>query len=422
VSDLEVFSRLLMDPVACEKTLIRAGKLQTLLGGIGKTFLVAECSPHELLEMVLVASQARCVPVLGARSPLPGERVIGLSELDGCASESGEPSSTLNYQSFHSGTSLGEIIFATSGTTGEQTRVVKSWSVLLAEAEVLRETFSISDGATFVSFVPPAHIYGFIFGVLLPLVCGSCPEFVGLRDGLGELQSDRVLKSDILVTVPALWSPIREFLAEHSDSRIIFSSGAPWGEKRAAEFSQLNLSGVSLFEVLGSTETGGIGYRQVVGVGDESFKLFSDVEIFEQENMWYLNSSYLFPSELSPLALSDEFELLPQRRFLHKGRRDNVFKYCGKRMSIAEIEGAMRCAAGTAEVRCFFKEDAALPKGGLLYAFVLGAVQDVASIREKYHDLSALPFPDRLFFLKEMPSNGAGKTTFDDLLAAVQKI
>jgi len=58
----------------------------------------------------------------------------------------------------------------TGGSTGKPKVWSKSPRNLLTEAFYIRETFSLSDKDIFVATVPPYHIYGLLFSILVPFV------------------------------------------------------------------------------------------------------------------------------------------------------------------------------------------------------------------------------------------------------------
>ncbi len=61
----------------------------------------------------------------------------------------------------------------TSGTTGTPMRCPKTAGQLIGEADTLRGMFAIGPGTPIIATVPPHHVYGLLFGVLLPLVSGA---------------------------------------------------------------------------------------------------------------------------------------------------------------------------------------------------------------------------------------------------------
>src|SRR5690606_30707708 len=61
----------------------------------------------------------------------------------------------------------------TSGTTGRHRPVPKTAAQLLGEAHVLSEMFEVGARSRVLATVPPHHIYGLLFGMLLPFVSGA---------------------------------------------------------------------------------------------------------------------------------------------------------------------------------------------------------------------------------------------------------
>ena len=61
----------------------------------------------------------------------------------------------------------------TSGTTGPVTAWPKTSAELLGEANMLGTNFEVGKGDRIVGGVPPGHIYGLLFTILLPLMRGA---------------------------------------------------------------------------------------------------------------------------------------------------------------------------------------------------------------------------------------------------------
>ncbi len=143
----------------------------------------------------------------------------------------------------------------TSGSTGEHTACPKTASQLVGEASVLAETFSFGEGARVLAMVPPYHIYGLLFGVLVPLVGGAA---LYRHTPLLAPEVAAVLASgvDVLVTVPAQLRALA--LAPETQPKLsrVFSSGAPLSPRVARRVKER--FGWTVTEVFGSSETGGI--------------------------------------------------------------------------------------------------------------------------------------------------------------------
>src|SRR5262249_8163800 len=111
------------------------------------------------------------------------------------------------------------------------------------------------------------HIYGLLFRVLWPLAAGR--PFAAGRLVFNEEIAHRVAGPAVLVASPAHlrrlpetvdWSPVRAGL------RAVFSSGGPLPPEAAD--ATLALLGVAPVEVYGSSETGGVAWRQRARHGD----------------------------------------------------------------------------------------------------------------------------------------------------------
>jgi hypothetical protein len=304
--------------------------------------------------------------------------------------------------------------FCTSGSTGEGTIIRKTWAPLLAEAQFLQSLLQVPAGGLVVSLVPPVHIYGFLYGVLLPHVAGADVEYATYdAHVLGD--------ADLVVAVPALWSALKGVLAA-TPVPFVVSSGAPWDALREAEFLALGLP-TRLLDILGSTETGGLGYRPLGNRPQEVFRAFDGVELMpDPAGGFRLRSPYTEPPGVWT-ALADSFVLAPgdPRFFVYKGRQDRVFKLGGRRFALAEIERHLSTLLDGAPVRCRFRDDPASPKGGELIAYAATATLDFAALRRDYLTRFDAPFPARIFLVDGFAPNAAGKVSLPELEANARK-
>lgn len=187
------------------------------------------------------------------------------------------------------------------------------------------------NGTIIQSTVSHQHIYGLLFRLLWPL-CGArpfainnleYPEQVALYAG----------PSVTLISSPAL---LKRLSAEHQGLPLacIFSSGGPLANSAAvhceALFSQLPI------EVFGSTETGGIAYRQQK-TATTPWRLFPTVmATLNQENCLRLCAPHINGDKWYQTA--DECYFHNTVSFELKGRTDRVVKIEEKRVSLVEVE------------------------------------------------------------------------------------
>jgi long-chain acyl-CoA synthetase len=145
------------------------------------------------------------------------------------------------------------MVFSTSGSTGERKHIHHQEDMLYAEACVWA---SLLQGAKRVVVLCPVHhIYGFIFGVLLPHAL-QVEVIEASHEQLPTLQA-----GDVVVAVPAQWQWLATQGKPFSPAITGISSTAPLPATVHAQLIALQLN--TLYEIYGSTETAGIGYRSM---------------------------------------------------------------------------------------------------------------------------------------------------------------
>lgn len=181
------------------------------------------------------------------------------------------------------------------------------------------------------STVSHQHIYGLLFRVLWPLCAGN--PFARHSLEFPEQITHHANQDTVLVSSPALLKRLTE---EHLPTRLrcLFSSGGPLPFAAANHAEELfNFRPI---EVFGSTETGGIAYRQQV-TEQTPWSLFPKVEAeLNQENCLRLRSAHIDPTGWYQTA--DECEFVSENQFILKGRTDRIIKVEEKRVSLVEVE------------------------------------------------------------------------------------
>jgi acyl-coenzyme A synthetase/AMP-(fatty) acid ligase len=235
------------------------------------------------------------------------------------------------------------VVVYTSGSTGEPTACPKTAGQLVGEAATLARTFGIEPGERLLATVPPHHIYGLLFGVLVPLVSGAAFARETVLHGeplAGLIARDGVR---VLVSVPAHLRALRVL----EPGRIgplarIFSSGAPLPAETAEDLGAR--FGWSVTEVLGSSETGGIGWRDRPGA---AWTPLEGVRVQEGEGgRMLVESPFLDPDAPRPYVAGDRVAVEAGGRFQHLGRADGVLKVGSTRVSIAELEARLLAIPG----------------------------------------------------------------------------
>ena len=227
-----------------------------------------------------------------------------------------------------------EITLFTSGSSGDPKAISKTLFMLNEEIKALEGIWGeLLAGSTIVSTVSHQHIYGLLFRVLWPL----CASRAFLRTDL--IYPEQVLasaaKKQTLISSPALLKRLQGDVVNNG-YRAVFSSGGPLSAD-ASDLCKLLLK-QNAFEVFGSTETGGIGYRQQLQA-DTPWTFFKQVTAkLGEQNCLSLKSPWISYENSDYYQSSDQCELLENKQFVLKGRVDRIVKIEEKRISLVEIE------------------------------------------------------------------------------------
>jgi long-chain acyl-CoA synthetase len=147
-----------------------------------------------------------------------------------------------------------QITFATSGSTGARKLIRHREDILADEARVWAK--ALGPVKRIVVLCPTHHIYGFIWGVLLPLALGV-PAIDADLAHMPALQPQ-----DLLVAVPDQWSWLAASPRQWPAGVQGISSTAPLA---AAVHDALTVGQAhplaQLWQIYGSTETAGLAYR-----------------------------------------------------------------------------------------------------------------------------------------------------------------
>lgn len=304
----------------------------------------------------------------------------------------------------------------TSGSTGEHRACRKSARQLLGEIALLLEAFPDAAGGRTLAVVPPHHIYGLLFGILLPLSSGGAflidpgPHAAAVA---AALVRHRI---DVLVSVPAHLAGMRA-LPELPRVRRVFSSGAPLHADTSRALSAS--AGWTITEVLGSSETGGIAWRDQAG---DPWHPLPGVRVgVDEDGRLCVDSPLLADGAERPYRTGDCARLLPDGRFEHLGRSDGVLKIGSRRISVAEIERHLRGIEGVDDVAVLPVEVGGARGWETWVALVAPGLDAAAVRRELLRWLEPVVLPRRYRFVQALPRQETGKLREADLRALFER-
>lgn len=322
------------------------------------------------------------------------------------------------------------VVVYTSGTTGAPLRVPKTARQLLGEAEALASTFSLGVGDHLFATVPPHHIYGLLFGLLVPLVSG-CSFVRETSLHAAPLAAIYVREqANVLISVPAHLRGLEVLEKDAfgaSPPRRVFSSGAALPE--AVSIMLAERFGLRVTEVLGSSETGGIGHRTAVSIAGsepEPFVVLPGVRVSALSDergdggRMQIVSPFVDAAAPVPYVSADRVVVIDETRFRHLGRADGVVKVGGTRVSLQEIEARLLAIPGVTDAYVW-----AVAVGGArgheTRAVVAGkaASGELLSVeeirRELLRWLEPVVLPRRMRVLDALPRESTGKLRRDVL-------
>jgi len=223
------------------------------------------------------------------------------------------------------------LVLYTSGSTGVPKEIGRRLENIEHELAAFDSTWGASlSGARVYATVSHRHVYGLLFRVLWPL-SGRRP-FATFDLEYPEQLLGPVSNGQVLVSSPALLKRIGHLPAGEARWRAVFSSGGVLPMEAGADAARV--LGVSPIEVLGSTETSGVGWRRA---GVARFAALPSVELrTSADDLLEVRSPFSGCDDW--LRMGDRVRLHPGGGIELLGRADRIAKIEDKRISLSEIE------------------------------------------------------------------------------------
>ncbi|MEM9726411.1 MAG: 4-coumarate--CoA ligase [Pseudomonadota bacterium] len=289
------------------------------------------------------------------------------------------------------------VTFRTSGSGGAPKTFDVPWAEMTQELDALDPMLGPLERV--MAWTPPHHLYGFLFSALTP-----ARRDIAIRDAraLAPSALGRAKLGDLVVATPFIWRRLLNASAPPAGV-LGLSSGAPCPGEVWNGFAD---SDARLIEIYGSTETGGVGWREA---GDAPFALLPHwTRLDGDADGDRLRHQGRDAAESAP----DRLAFDEAGRFRPTGRRDDIVQVGGVNVSPAQAEEALRAHPLVADAAV--RPDLDDPDRRLK-AFIVpvatplpeGAVATLeAHLAER---LAAPSRPARLTFGAEIPRNAMGK-------------
>jgi len=301
------------------------------------------------------------------------------------------------------------LMLFTGGSTGKSKVWSKTPRNMLAEARHLSGKFSITPGDIFLSTVPPQHIYGLLFTILIPFISSA-----RILDGIYTypremLRAAQEHRASVLVSVPAHYRVLKTDDLERHDLRLAFSSAGMLDKEDAGYFYQK--TGMDITEVYGSTETGGVATRRRSIDGD-LWNAMEPVDWKIREARLHVRSAFISP-ELPRdaegfFATADRADSEDDQRFILRGRADDIVKIGGKRVDLTAVQLKLKEIPGVRDAVVI-----SIPTGNGRQnelAALVATNLDVLHVRRHIAAVSeAYAVPKRIAVVEEIPVTSTGK-------------
>ncbi|CRM58212.1 Tyrocidine synthase III [Pseudomonas sp. 24 E 13] len=315
-----------------------------------------------------------------------------------------------------------QLSLCTSGSSGEPKRIDKSLRQLANEVQALEALWGADlQDACIIGSVATQHIYGLLFRVLWPLCAGR--TFLRRQLAFPEdmQRASREHSPFAWVASPALLKRMGDNLdwpALSQVSRVFSSGGALPVEAAGSLYDRLQQWPT---EILGSSETGGIAWRQ----GAQPWQPFADVHLSQAaDGALRIASPYLPAGHIEQTA--DAARIHADGRFELLGRLDRIVKLEEKRIALPMLEQALMTHPWVAETRLGVVQENRASLGALVVLSAKGlhvlrnqgrrTVTQTLRQHLSQH-CEALALPRRWRLLRQLPLNSQGKLPQADIEA-----
>lgn len=316
----------------------------------------------------------------------------------------------------------------TSGSTGKPKDVVQR----MTEFEQDNAFIFSKWGEEFlqrklVATVSQHHIYGFLFTISLPFAAG-----VPFRRTRIEFPSEFEKFSDekyMIIAVPAFLKRTNDAQGENPlplKEPFIFTSGGVLLPEVAERTNEV--FGFWPVEVYGSTETAGIAWRQ--SKNGLEWTLFDNAKIWKNGSGCLVIKS-LYIKNPEGFETADLVEILPDGKFILKGRADSIVKIEEKRVSLAEVENRILqsgfvkdvCVVAMSDRRQYLAAAIAFNEAGIQKF----SSQKKFDVNMFFHDylmqfFENVVIPKKWRFLETIPCDLQGKHKKQEIQALFTKV
>lgn len=294
------------------------------------------------------------------------------------------------------------ISFKTSGSTGVKKYCTHKLENLEEEAQFLAGL--MAGRQRILCAVPSHHIYGFIFSILLPRYLSTTTQIIDIRALSANALISIMAPGDLVLGFPEFWKYIDEAGVEFSADIAGVNSTGPCPNHVGVSLLNRGLS--KFYEVYGSSETAGIGWRLQPNDAYTLFPFWVKQSIGPELQRASSNGQPF------TVNLLDNLQWFSTNRFIVSGRIDDIVQIGGINVSLQYVRDILKKhpVVKDASVRMMMEEE-----GNRLKAFIVFNEHDeellaLNSLNE-YINTVLLPYerPKSIKIGPRLPTNKIGK-------------
>lgn len=302
------------------------------------------------------------------------------------------------------------VVFS-SGSTGTPVPTVRTWEWLVTGAADYADALGLDrlQGCNIVATVPLQHSYGLETACMLPMqtraaVSSAHPFFpADIARALAELPVPRVL-----VTTPHHLDVLHRSDVVLPETALIVSATAPLADELAR--ASVDRLGGSLIEIYGCTEVGLVGARETLA--SSRWTVGKSLTISINDELAEVDGPHL----PAPALLDDVISEDGDRHFHLTGRRRDIVKIGGNRMSMEGMNQILRGVDGVVDGILFQSEDEGPAGVDRITCAVVSDGRDLAAVRRDLNAALPKPFwPRYIYRIDAVPRGPTGKVALADL-------
>jgi acyl-coenzyme A synthetase/AMP-(fatty) acid ligase len=319
------------------------------------------------------------------------------------------------------------VVFFTSGSTGEPKRITKTFHSLYLELASIDALLSpLGRGGTMtLSTVTMSHHYGLTFLLLYSMASGFLIDATPIESPEDLACRLNQHKNALLVTSPAFMDRLgrhRDSYAFPSKPYLTLCAGAPLSREGAEALR--DMLGASPLEIFGSTETGIVAFRRQLESEAWTLAPYTKAHAAPDGRL-VVTSDFAAEAEC---VLGDSVGFLDGEHFVLRGRVDRMVKIEDKRVSLPEIEAALSSHGFIRQAYCLPVTNkngrevvgacVCLSQEGREFAFESGRKKMAELLKgHMVQRIDRVAIPQKWRFVDEIPVNALSKVIHAEIAA-----